>query len=153
MAQETVIREIDGRTYEFTQFGTTLSLKLLARLTKIIGEPLAIALGGLKTPPGKKVNLADMDVSGDLLGKAVKALIDRLDENEVVALVKTLASEHMLCDNAKIIFDAHYSGNMGHLLHVLMASLEVQYGNFFAGWSDRVLSPSETTVESKPPEM
>lgn len=111
-------------TYQFEQFNTTLAIRTLARLTKIIGEPLAIAMAGSTG--------GDFDVSGDVMGKAVKALVDRLDEKEVLELLKLLAADKALCgeNGGKINFDEHYRGNIRLLFKVFQAALEVQYGNF-----------------------
>lgn len=118
-------------TYQFEQFNTTLALKTLTRLTKIIGEPLAIALGGAEAPaPG--AGLLNANLSGDTLGAAMRALVDRLDEKEVIDLLRLLAAEKALCNGGKIIFDDHYRGDFGLLLKVFRAALEVQYGNFTA---------------------
>ena len=144
MARELVQKYVDDQLYEFEQFTTTNSLKTLARLTKIVGEPLAIALGGFfkeekpgLTPAGipKPVaapkGLLDRDIDGDAIKAAVAALVDRLDENEVVELVKKLTSEKVLCDHQAIVFDLHFAGRPLHLFKVLKAAIEAQYGNFF----------------------
>ena len=150
MARELIEKTIDGKFYEFSQFNTTVALKVMARLTKILGEPLAIALGGA-TKDGKKALSLESDLSAELMGKAVRALIDRLDETEVVSLVKLLASEGVLCDHARIIFDDHFCGDIGHLFRVLVAAIEVQFGNFFAGIKDVISSSRETAAVVPPP--
>jgi hypothetical protein len=147
MTRELVQKTVDGRSYEFEQFNTTTALKTLAKLTKIIGEPLMIALGALGLEklapaklvngvpePVKKRNLMDTDLNPlntAVLGKAVAALIDRLDETEVVDLVKRLVSgPGVLCDHKPFQFDDHFIGEPGHLFKVVRAALEAQYGNF-----------------------
>lgn len=150
MTLELVDKIVDGRTYAFEQLNTTTALKVLAKLTKIIGEPLMIGLGslpkkeqprpltaaGVPAPlpePVKKKSLGDFDLTElktDVLGRAVAALTDRLDETEVVALVRQLTSEKVLCDNAPVVFDSHFRGQTAHLFKVLMAALEAQYGDF-----------------------
>lgn len=143
MARELIQKTIDGKLYEFSQFNTTVSLRVLARLTKIVGEPIAIALGGAKKVDKKSDDLADKDVTGEVFGKAVKALVDRLDENEVVNLVKLLTSEQVLCDNSKIVFDDHFCGDIGHLFKVIVGALEAQYGNFFGGITQQISQMSK----------
>lgn len=128
--RDLVQKNIDDRHYEFQQFNTTTALKVLAKITKLIGEPLAIALGSsFKVSP--KENMLDKELDTDVLAKAVRALIQRLDEDEVVWLVQKMTAESVLCNNQKIIFDLHYKGEiLTHLPKVLKAAFEVQYGNF-----------------------
>jgi len=132
MARELVEKYIDGRLYEFEQLGATASLQILSKITKLVGEPIAIAMSSIqKKDKDKNTSILDETVNSEMLGKAVRALVDRIDETDVVGLVKKLASDKMLCDHKPVIFDDHYIGDFGHLGKVLMANLEVQYGNFF----------------------
>lgn len=140
MARELVQRKVDGSLYEFEQFGATHSLKILTKLTKLIGEPLTLAftamldgekkLGAEVEAPATKKSILDRKINGKMLGEAVKALVDKLDEDEVLSLVQQLCAQSLLCDGKKIIFDSHYEGRLGHLFKVLGAALEVQYGDF-----------------------
>ena len=162
--REAVQKVVDGKLYEFEQFKTTEALKVLARLTKIFGEPLTLALGAFfKDKPesfigkldenglpikveevqAEKKSFLDQDLGdkSDILAKAVRTLIDRLDEDEVVELVKKLASEKVKCDGAPIIFDDHYVGSPMHLFKVVAAGLEVQYGNFLNAITDQIATP------------
>lgn len=142
MARELIAKEVDGHLYQFEQFSTTDALKVMAKLTKIFGESITIALGSFfkkKPEPGKLgldglpepvKPLLEQDVDENALEKAVKVLLDHLDETEVVALVKKLSSEKVLCDGSSITFDLHYQGETLHLFKVIAASLEAQFGNF-----------------------
>lgn len=123
-------KEVDSHTYSFSKYGAKESLKVLTRLTRIIGEPLAI---GMAAASGKKSgkSLLDTEIDPDIIGKAVRALVDRLDEDEVMGLIEKLTSVGVLCDGKKINFDVHYNGKLPHLFKVLWAAIEVQYGNFF----------------------
>jgi len=127
MSRDLVKKVIDGETYGFQQFGAKQALKVLTRLTKIVGEPMALAFTAAKGE-GK---LSTRDIDPDILASAVRALMERLDEDNVVDLVETLTASHLLCNGKQIVFDVHYEGKLGHLFKVLMAALEVQYGNFF----------------------
>lgn len=138
-------RDINGVTYNFEQFNTTLALKTLTRLTRLIGEPLAIALGGASTTPpttpggasAVKTKIADREISGETLGKAVHALIERLDDKEVLSLFELLTAEKVLCNGGKIVFNDHYRGNITLMFKVFMTALEVQYGNFMDVLSEK----------------
>lgn len=144
--RELVAKEIDGKVYEFEQFRTSVSLRVLAKLTKVLGEPLAMAMSSFfKTAkpsneaqkldpetgvpiPSKKI--LDQEIDSNALTKAIGLLIERLDEVDVVDLVEQLAAKGVLCDHKPIVFDLHYRGDIGHLFKVVAAALEVQYGNF-----------------------
>ena len=133
--RELASKTIDGKKYEFEQFGAKHSLRIMARLTKIMGEPLAMAIGALsnKEKGASAKSILDRQIDGDILGKAVKALVERLDEDTVIDLMEELTAKSTLCDGKKIDFNAHYTGDIGHLFKVAYAALEVQYGNFFGG--------------------
>jgi hypothetical protein len=54
-----------------------------------------------------------------------------MDEEEVLDLMEVLIGEGAVtCNGRKVIFDTHYAGQFGHMLKVLAAAVEVQYGNF-----------------------
>jgi hypothetical protein len=118
-------REIDGHNYEFYQLGAVKSLKILTRILKIIGEPI-----GLITGEATVKDFLKTELNSDILGKALKALTDKLDEELVVNTIKELL-EPVLCDGKRIQFDLHFQGRIGHLLKVVKAALEVNYKDFF----------------------
>lgn len=145
--RELVEKTVDGHVYAFEQFTTTLSLTVFSKLTKIFGESLSIALGtffgkdrgaaGKLGPDGVPVAVAEeakakaAETQADALTRAVRTLLERLDETEVVDLVKKLTTQGVLCDGVKIVsFDEHFRGEFLHLFSVVAAALDVQYGNF-----------------------
>ena len=86
MARDVTEKTIDGEDYIITQFGATKSMKVLTRLTKIVGEPIGKVAGGIE--PGKSV--LDQNLDGQMIGAAIKALADNLDEDVVITTVKEL---------------------------------------------------------------
>lgn len=122
---------VDDKLYSFEKWGAEESLTNLLKIAKMVGKPLGMAVGGVidKVNPGQK--LTDMDLSPDLIGLVFEALTDRMDEGAIVALVKKLSSDRVLCEGAKITFNSHYEDKLGHLFKVVKAALDVQYGNFF----------------------
>lgn len=125
--KQLVSKNIDGSKYEFQQFGASHSLKVLTKLTKICGESITLAMTATKGSG----NFFDREFDSDVLGKAVRSLVDKLDEDQVIDLIEELTARHVLCDGKQFVFDAHYEGRLDHLFKVLGAALEVQYGNFF----------------------
>ncbi len=124
MASELVKRTVDGEQYEFEQFGAKQSLRILMRLSKLLGEPLMLSMGAIKKEEGGK----QFDVT--ILAKAAKCLFAGMDENGTLELIETLTSEKVLCNGKKIKFDEHYEKKLTHLFNVLTTALDVQYGNF-----------------------
>lgn len=127
MSLELVKKDIEGKLYEFEQFGAKKSLATLIRLMKLVGKPLALMFGSIKS--GEK--LLDMDMKSEMISAALAALTENMDSSEVISLMEELCATKCLCDGKKINFDSHFEGKLPHLFKVLWAALEVQYGNFF----------------------
>lgn len=127
--KELATKIVDGESYEFSQMGAKEALRMLTRLAKIVGKPVALTISSLKKPEGG--DFLDTEINMDFVGSAVEALVQNLEQNEVLDIIETLCAKNALCNGAKIIFNSHYESRLGHLFKVLWAALEVQYGNFF----------------------
>lgn len=141
-AGEPLTKTVDGLEYQFSKYGAKQGLKTLLRLSKMIGKPLAIAVGSAKGEGSLKDKQIDMSV----IGEAIQALTEQIDQDEVLSLVEQLTATDALCDGKKIIFNSHYEGRYGHMFKVMAAALEVQYGNFFEEISGLVGSPKNNQV-------
>ena len=149
MAREKNEITIDGHSYLFHQFGAKQSLKNLTKLMKIIGEPLAAALTSFKPVPGKK--MLDGELNIEAMAKAVGILMSKMDDPDVLDLIEDLCgNDHVLVDGKKIVFDTYYSQNLGLMLKVLRAALEVQYGNFFAELFESLPIQKAATTQDLP---
>ncbi len=82
-----------------------------------------------------------------LLGGAVRALVERLDEDEVLQIIKNLV-DTAECDGKKIIFETHFQGKIGHLFKVVYAVLEVQYSDFLGEALSMVAESGLMTAKS-----
>lgn len=158
MSRQLTSKEIDGKTYEFSQFNTTHALRHFSTLTQIIGEPLAIALGAIfqgKKPKDLK-DVLSREIPPDTIPKVVTSLLGNLEgsgTDSALNLVKTLTSgDFVLCDHAKVNFDTHYAGPTGlaHLSKVVIAALEAQYGNFLGAVSARVAATAPAAPMGAP---
>ena len=137
---------IDGEEYTFCQLPPKRSLKLMTRIIKIVGAPLGAALNGTKSGQVdlKAVMEADIDLS-----LIVTALCDRLDENEVEAIIDELLSQviHVGSGEVSKKFDAHFAGRLPHLFKVVGQALKVEYGDFLAAVPDlKALFPRAGTT-------
>lgn len=135
MATELIKRSIDGIEYGFQQLGAKQSLKVLLRLKRVVQGSVSMLLSSFE-PSETSISLFDRNINTDFIGKAIEALADKIDDDEVIDLIETLtAKDNVLWDGKKIIFNTHYEGRLEHLFKVLGAALEVQYGNFFDAFS------------------
>jgi len=147
MVREQITKRVDDIPYEFSQFGAERALKLLVRLSKIVGKPLALAVSSAEG----EGSLLKKQVNPNTLALAVEALMERLDESEAVEIIKGLTSgDSCMCQGRRIEFNTHYEGRLPHMFKVLAAALEVQYGNFFdalgglPGFASRATTPAPT---------
>lgn len=147
MARETVKREIDGSLYEFHTMPAKAALKVLTRLTKVVGEPLGLLgdalLGGGKAGAvgaegdGLVKGALETDIPQGALGKVLAAVTDRLDENQVLETVElVLVSVYVQgpsdAGTRTIRFEQDFGGRMLTMLKVFAAALEVNFSDFFA---------------------
>lgn len=137
---ENSTREIDGLKVEVFLLPPKQALKVLTRLSKIVGEPLGLAagalLGGQKGAETEAVPLSAREVQVDVLGKAVAALTDRLDEQVVLDTVETLlGSVHVKTadDNGTrpVRMEHDFKGKTLTMLKVVAFALEVNFSDFF----------------------
>jgi len=131
--RETVTKDINGLTYEFYQFSATESLKLLTRIAKIVGGPLA----AIVTNPEIQKEAISSQV-GDASARAVGSLFEKLDEDFVVDTVKKILSQTVCVGYGRVlpIFDTHFKRKMGHLFKVLEAAINAEYDDFFGALLD-----------------
>jgi hypothetical protein len=131
--------EVDGKNYEFEKWGAEASLSVLIKIAKIAGKPLGMVLGMAMEKKG-----LDTDISADLLGDAVQSLLENMDEEVCISLIKRISSEKVLCEGRPIKFNDHYQNKLGHLFKVVKAALEVQYGDFFGELVGLIPAPKPT---------
>lgn len=112
---------IDGESYKVHTMQPEKAFLWMARLTKLIGEPITHMAKGN----------ASEDGAVEALPRAVGALMSRLDEREVLEFAKVMIST--VSQGAKFLdFNEHFQGRLGHLFKVFVAATEVQFSDFFA---------------------
>lgn len=126
MSIQVETRDIDGHTYEMFQMSATKSIKVLTRIMKLIGEPIGLLSGGVET----KKSVLDLELNSDILGRALKAIAEKLDEDMILTTIKEIL-EPVQCDGKRILFETHFQGRIGHMFKVVKAALEVNYKDFF----------------------
>jgi len=124
-------RQIDGITWTVNEFSATEGLRLLTRLTALCGAPLARAFEALP----KDGSVLDARVDFTLLGGALSELTSRLDEDQVVELVKRLLGCTLANgEDVERRFDVVFQGRYATLFKVLAFVLEVNYKVPLADW-------------------
>lgn len=133
-------KQIDGITWTVNDFSATEGLRLLTRLTNLCGGPLGKAVQAL--PRDRSVLDAEL-LSVDLLGAAVSELAGRLDENEIVELVRRILG-CTLADGkeASPQFDILFQGRYGTLFKVVLFALESNYRVPLSEWAGAALVAS-----------
>ena len=128
--RKTEERDIDGENYEFHQLGAIKAHSLLLKVGKIIGP----TFGEMADSSENGIEgLLDADVD---LGSIIEGLFSRADDKVVLDVITTLLSQviHHGVGGLKneTIIDEHFAGRLPHMYKVVLASAEVQYGDFFA---------------------
>lgn len=124
-------KEIDGSTWTVNQFSASEGLRLMTRLLKLCGGPLATAMRAL--PADESV--LDARIDWAMLADGISDLASRLDESEVLDLVKRLVA--CTSEDGREIggrFDVVFQGRYRTLLGVLLFVLEVNYEVPLADW-------------------
>ncbi len=127
--------KIDGEQYTFCQMPPKRSLKLMTRIIRIIGAPLGAAFNGIKAGGADIGSVMDSDIDVSMI---VAALCDRLDENEVEAIVDELLCQVLHAGRGEVSkqFDVIFAGRLPHLFKVLAQAVKVEYGDFLAAMPD-----------------
>lgn len=144
--REGIKKIIDDVEYEIWHLPPRKAMAILTKLTKLFGEPIGKALGGVK-------NL-DSSIDFDILGSAIGVLTNKLDEVEVQEIIDSLF-KYVKIRNEKgalmdVNIDLHFHGKIMHLLNVAGESLEVNFSDFFAVLKTKiglVFSKAETKSE------
>lgn len=140
-------REIDGMTVEVFLLPPTHALKVLTRLSKIVGEPLGLAAGALladkpaesrgdaEAPPA---SVATKDIPDAVIGKVLAAFTDRLDEGVVLDTLKLVMASVFVktgddAGTRKVNLEQDFLGKTLTMLKAFAFALEVNFSDFLAG--------------------
>ena len=153
MARSTKKVTIDRMSYEFTQLSPRDSLKVLARLTKLLGAPLGEIINHI---PIKVERPTIEDFKGLKIGNVVTQLVERLDEDSAIETIELLFTQVSRNGKSVTLEDIDFQGNLMNLFKCVGHALEVNFSDFFGesvGLADFVrgiaASQSETTPISR----
>jgi hypothetical protein len=119
-------KKVDGAEYEFSFLPPSTALKVLARINKL----LLPSLGSIFSKLGKG-GLMDTDFSSLNFESAATMLAERMDEDQILETIKELVGTVRHKTGMEVNFDVDFLGKPLHLLKVVKAALEVNYGDFF----------------------
>lgn len=130
MGREAQTKTIGEHEYTIQPFSATMAYRLLLRLGKLLGAPvalIAVAEGGKK---GSNADGEEMDL--DTLAKGIEMLTRNADVNVVEEITKDLLGGCTVRYEGKSktvleVFDVLYQGSLGEMFKVLGAVLEVNY--------------------------
>ncbi len=124
MAKGSVDFEVDGVRYTTSSYPATTGVKLLAKLTKVIAEPIGYFANQNPTAV----------VDTGMIGNALKALANNIDPDDLISLMdEILIGTQIKAGNTirEIIIDTDFSGNLDSLFEVVGHVLKFQFGNVF----------------------
>jgi hypothetical protein len=140
---------------------TSRERKLLVRLYKVLGPPLAKLVSGIDLKPGKKIGLDDIGL--DSVADAMIELAVHLREEDLEYVVDRVFASESVEFNAdgdkwvrlkKDLAEAHFAGSIHEQFHVLAFALEVNYAGFFDAWgsaaglAEKLATPTATPSAS-----
>lgn len=125
--------EIDGVKYKIECFPAKKSVKVLARLLKVVGGPMAAIATMVK--PGDDKSLLDVKFD-DAIGGMVSQLVSGIDEDEVLNLLVELTScayplTGAAAGSASEDFDVRFQGKLNSLMKLATEVVKHNYSDFF----------------------
>ena len=129
---------INGVEYSCTQFDVKKSLRILTKLGKRVGKPLA----GLISNVDDSKDLLSQDIKKINVAGAVEGLFSDMEEDELYNLCQDVCSSVIAKQTENTIggklegdnFNMHFKGGSGLLVlfKVCKWALEVNYGDFLS---------------------
>lgn len=158
MGLKTEDREIAGSVYRVSQLKATKALGLLTELAKMLGPTLGILADAAGNEKGKLdlASIGNIKVGGDVFGRAVGALVERIDSARVQTLIKELAAVTEVAPEGSDkflplpgVFELHFAGRMGGLFKWLKFALEVQFSDFLSSLAEHGPQESATLDDAQ----
>jgi hypothetical protein len=122
---------IDGKEYVITQIAPSASIKILIRISKILGKPIGGAIGAMQFKPEKKNSILNDTIDTKLLGEAVSRIFENLNEDETIDTIKLVLSGVYFSGQALNMEHPNFHGNILHLIKVYTKAMEVNFSDFF----------------------
>lgn len=124
MAVRGITTTIGGHEWSTNTLPATAGLKVITRISRIIGGGLAGIPSGMSLDSDA---LTGADVSE--LGPMIAALTERLADDDTVDTVRLLLSD-LHKDRHRVDFDGEFSGNYGVLIDLIGWAVRENFGSF-----------------------
>lgn len=119
------IRTIDGETYGVRAFPAKTGMLTGIKLGKLLG-PFLAALPGM----------AKESTNSPEFSKALESLFERMEDDDVVALVdKLLSYTEREGKPLGATWNVDYAGKLGTLFKIIKFAVEAQFGSFLQGFA------------------
>lgn len=152
MARKTETKRIGEYEYVFTQFNPRKSLRVLTRLGRYMGGPIAHVFN--KKDPKKSI--LDADLGDAVFGEAIIKVFGGIGDDDMYTLASDIADSVVLKTAPKgeitgvlqdAVFDDHFSGPDGlkRMFNVLKEALGVNYKDFLGDIAANVAASQESS--------
>lgn len=127
--------ELGGHSYMIEKLATGQGLKVLARVTKIMGPAFGAAFKTLDKDA--QVTMGSLGVHG--IGELIAQLSERISPDELADLTEIFVSQTkwMKDENTfiplKSVYASHFAGDYGSLFGLLVEHINFNFASFFAG--------------------
>jgi len=130
MGVQPVERTIEGENYTFYYLRPKTSIKILAKLSKMIGPAIGAAF-----PKGDSIKVKDILDTDINIGNALSLLVEKIDIKDTQEIIDVLFENVFCKGRGKLsevpVYEELFTGNLKLFFTILKNALEVQYGNFF----------------------
>lgn len=127
--------QIEDRVYVLHQVDGMQGVRILHRLSSVLGPTIAGALGALAIAPGTQaVKIGDQEIDPTKLGGALNAFFDRLPEESFVKLVQDFLATATVQtpEGGKGLlmpqFNLLMAGRTGDVLQLVKEAFELNFG-------------------------
>ncbi len=145
-------KRIDGYVYKVTPFTGRSSFRIQMKLARLLSPSLGLLAGMFsggkkaikelaKNPDNKDLqmkSLLDLDLDGELIGKAFSGLFNQCSEDELLDLLLMILEKTERGDEGNEVFiteesfDAFFAQNLLSAFKVAVFVIQVNYPDFFA---------------------
>lgn len=130
--RKTTETTIGDHKYTIGHWPVDKQVKMLTKLTKILGEPLfkMLVMGNPANAAKEDAGFMDNPRVMEAMAASFSGLVARLDEEEVKQLMRDVVTDQVLCDGKPFDYNTHFMGRIGHLFKVAVAVVRHQYADF-----------------------
>lgn len=128
---------IDGVKYDIGPIVVTKAVKLMTKITKILGPSLVKMLRSAKSGD---FDLKEMEIDGGSIESVLTEFFDRVDEDTMEKVSKEILANTIHCGDGSdkgygkitdVNFDMVFDRGIMHLFNVLKEAFGVTYSDFF----------------------